>query len=669
MCSYTITDYLEAHRRGDVAFAELGYRKLLLASNQNYDVLHLLAMLCLETERPDEAFSLIAMALKVKPESAVIWNSAGVIHRQNQQIQEAKNCWLRALDLDGRLEDAYVNLLDTLSAEPERPPEFRAICIGAIENRVPLRRPYYELARLQLEEDDQIGAAETWLRMIQERLACESDVLELADSLSHPEAINQVVKVCHELARREDAPVAALQTLSVILTGRLSPYHQRQLSAEMRSEIEATVRGYLAQARQLSQSGKGLFLIARCLRQMGYAAEAIDHLQTAFRLDPQYLPIQQCLANATLETGDVETARAIFRSVVTGDHPMPQSEFELSRIEEVGSPEAISRLREMLRSVTLPEQEKKLCLFALGNRLQSQEKWEEAATQYLLASEIGNTDEQLRNKERYSAQPICRTYDAEYFQAVQWHDRCESDLPIFIVGMPRSGTTLVEQILSCHPDLFAAGELPTIAHLFDSLTNGEEQWKSDPQLLRSSEIARLKPLGDQYIAELMRRMAGAEMPKRVTDKMPTNHRYLGFIANILPKANIVHVLREPKDVFASCIQLNLNWPFSDPDALVYYIKQYQRLMMHWRKTLPINLVEVQYEQLVQNARPEVSRLLESVGLEWDESCLNHTNARREVRTPSKAQVRRGLYTTSIDKWKRYERVFGKYYARLDQDSE
>jgi hypothetical protein len=227
----------------------------------------------------------------------------------------------------------------------------------------------------------------------------------------------------------------------------------------------------------------------------------------------------------------------------------------------------------------------------------------------------------------------------------------EDATPILIVGMPRSGTTLVEQILSSHPEVAAGGEL---SFWGVRATPDEDAW----DVARTSEAARR--LADDCLATLRAIEPNA---KRVTDKSIGLFTTLGLIHRVFPNATLIHCRRHPIDTALSIFTTNFERNFdyaSDRGDLVFYYRQYRRLMAHWREVLPADrLVEVNYEALVADPEPHARRLAAACGLDWNDACLApHRNARK-IATASLWQARQPIYRTSVERWRRYEPWLGE----------
>jgi hypothetical protein len=227
-----------------------------------------------------------------------------------------------------------------------------------------------------------------------------------------------------------------------------------------------------------------------------------------------------------------------------------------------------------------------------------------------------------------------------------------SPTPVFIVGMPRSGTTLVEQTLASHHAVFGAGERREMAMGVLRLRTERPGAAGFPEAVVTMTGEAFRRLGADYVAAL-RPLAPDAV--RITDKMPGNFAYLGLIRMVLPNARIIHLVRDPVDTSLSCFSKL----FTDGMAYSYdlaelgrYHRTYQRLMAHWRSVLPGNaLLEVEYEALVEDFEAQARRLVAHCGLEWDPACLEFYKTSRPVQTASMTQVRQPIYRSSVGRWR------------------
>jgi hypothetical protein len=249
-----------------------------------------------------------------------------------------------------------------------------------------------------------------------------------------------------------------------------------------------------------------------------------------------------------------------------------------------------------------------------------------------------------------------KTYSRKFFDGLKGYGS-DSERPVFIVGMPRSGTTLTETIIAAHPAVFAAGELETIKRcerqMADLVIRDEGVQKNASSLSWvGSEI-----LAQRYLDAIDVKARDASAI-RVTDKMPHNFQAVGFIAMLFPKARIIHTRRSPFDTCLSIWQQNFNDSHAYARNLTdlgHHYAQYLKLMQHWREVLPGRMLEIDYEDLVENQEENSRRLIDHVGLPWDEACLRPQEVKRTVLTASVWQVRQPVHKRSAGRWKAYEK--------------
>jgi len=238
------------------------------------------------------------------------------------------------------------------------------------------------------------------------------------------------------------------------------------------------------------------------------------------------------------------------------------------------------------------------------------------------------------------------------------------NIPIFIVGMPRSGTTLIEQMLSKHSKIFATGETEILSDLIS-----KHFLKNNEDLLLTNKfdfkIEYLDEIGNEYIKNLK---LMSDNSIYITDKLPFNFRWIGLIKLILPNAKIIHCTRNSKDI---CFSIYKNFFYSngvafayDFDDIINYYSLYENLMNHWQKTIPNFIFDVRYENLIENPKIEIEKLLKYLQLDWEDGCLNFYHSKRPVHTLSDTQVRKPLYKDSIRNWKNFEKYLPKNFKSL-----
>jgi hypothetical protein len=224
---------------------------------------------------------------------------------------------------------------------------------------------------------------------------------------------------------------------------------------------------------------------------------------------------------------------------------------------------------------------------------------------------------------------------------------------VFIVGLPRSGTTLTEQVLASHPQVFGAGELNALTMDFDAIPHFMKTNAPPVESLAGLHREATQQLASWHLARLRKLDSASD---RVVDKMPDNYLYLGLIATLFPHARIIHCRRDLRDVAVSCWMTHfrhIRWA-GDQEHIAARFLHYRRIMNHWRQVLPVPVLEIDYEETVANLEGVARKLIAWCGLTWDSACLEFHQKTRPIRTASVAQVRQPIYGRSVARWKHYE---------------
>ena len=323
----------------------------------------------------------------------------------------------------------------------------------------------------------------------------------------------------------------------------------------------------------------------------------------------------------------------------------------------------LERLRD--QTASLPESARCELHFALGRAYDDLGRHAEAFEQWRIANAIKRS-QIAYNELAYLG--ILRDLAAAFtpdFMATRRGTGDPSDIPVFVVGMPRSGTTLVEQMIGSHPGAFGAGEKMYLHYLLGQNLAGPKF----PAHFASVSGEALRKLGTLYVTRLK---ADAPQAGRIVDKLTANFMLCGLIHLILPNARIIHVKRDPLDTCLSCYanmfsQIDYSY---DLGELGRYYRAYETLMAHWRSVLPEGaLLEVQYEELVAGFPAQARRILDYCGLAWDERCLSFHRTERIVHTMSAAQVRRPLYKSAVGRARHYRGWLGPLLAELEAGGE
>jgi tetratricopeptide (TPR) repeat protein len=401
---------------------------------------------------------------------------------------------------------------------------------------------------------------------------------------------------------------------------------------------------------------------ARAFKQLGRTDEAIAPLRAALALQPDHAGALMVLGDALKAMGESGEAAACYRSAIRLKPDNGVAWWSLSNLKSDGfSDSEFSALKQRAAAGSPPQQQVYFD-FALARAFEDREDYDNAFSAYQRANRF-RRQQQPWNATGFSTWLAQLHAGLDGLPIPPRTDSPGTPRPVFIVSLPRSGSTLTEQILAAHPAVTAASELPWIPNLLaeESKRRGEgiNHWSK-----KISEGEWLS-LGEDYLQKSAWWHRDTPL---FTDKLPGNFVYIGAILKMLPNALIVNVRRNAKDVCLSCYrQLFIRGQeFSyDLADLAAYWKDYDRHMTYWRKRAPDQVYDVEYESLVLDPETEIRRLLQFLELEWDPGCLRFHEARRAVNTASAAQVRKGLNTRGINYWQRYADHLDELVLALD----
>lgn len=392
------------------------------------------------------------------------------------------------------------------------------------------------------------------------------------------------------------------------------------------------------------------FNLAKTLKKSGAVDDAVEDYKMTLAIQPNHVGARHSLALTLEELGDFKGAVEHYEAVLKVDPNYTRSLSNLLSLQAYAPSAAlIERAQDLTASSSLPAIERAKLHHGLGKHFDREQKPHIAFSHFAKSnasqSLLGEAFD--ANAHRIFVSSLIDTFSATFFQERQGYG-VNSDTPVFIVGMPRSGTTLVEQILASHQDVHGAGERLDIPRLCEAhlpqFPKNVATWSND----HAAGCAR------EYL-ERARAPVGA---LRTTDKLPTNFLYLGLIALLFPRAKIIYCRRDPMDIGLSCFieMFRKEKDFSlNLETIGSYINDQARLMVHWRKVLPMPILVLQYEDVVEDFGGQTRKILDFCGLEWDPACLAFHHTKRSVNTPSRWQVRQPIYTSSVKRWKRYER--------------
>jgi tetratricopeptide (TPR) repeat protein len=659
-------------------------RQILQQQPNHPFALHLLGVIAHQVGNQPVAAELIKKSIASKPDVALFHANLSEISRQLKQLDQAVSHGERAIALEPNMAMAHSNLgiayfdlkeydkaeacqLRTLEIDPSFAPSLNNL--GSIwrergNNEKALE--YYRRAAAAnsnyLEPLNNLGA----LLLEEDRVPEAIESLEKALKL-HP---NYAESICNmggvHLAQEEhDAALAkfrrALELKPVYLEAQMGLSKTLQ-AMEMLQDAELAAQ----RALQIDESSsKAHALMGSIYAETERPALAEKAYERALQVKPDSPEGMLGLGHLCVENGEIERAETLFLRALELKPDNIAAHVHMIQAKKV-SPENVhfAALLEEEKNADQHSDNRKMSLhFALGKCYDDSKDYDRAFPHFLEGCRM--------KRSKLSYDPDAATKQFEELKEIFSKDFIDSrrgagdssDLPIFVLGMPRSGTTLTEQIIASHPDVFGAGELPDLLRITHRKT--DPATTMFPDNLRYLDAATLTAWGGEYIGALRKRSPDA---KHITDKMPANFFALPLIHLMLPNAKIIHVNRNPVDTCVSCFTRLFNRKQEhtyDLAELGRYYAEYSRLIDRWRAVLPAGaFYDVQYEEIVADQEGQARKLLEYCGLAWDDACIDFYKTKRQVRTASVTQVRQPIYNTSVERWRKYEKHLGPLLDEL-----
>lgn len=399
--------------------------------------------------------------------------------------------------------------------------------------------------------------------------------------------------------------------------------------------------------------------------------EGLKHFLEAAELDSKDAETLNHIGQIHDELGDSQAALGWFRKAIALDPNAVPAYVNLAVHHEKEITDADrAAIERILTTEQLTGKQEAALRFAKAHLLDKQKDYAGATREFRRANLVQKQWHESR-REGYSCErheklvdAIINHFTADFFQRTAgWGS--DSERPVFIIGLPRSGTTLTEQILAAHPDAFGAGELRIAATTFDSLPRRMDRNSHPTDCLQSLPKQLTGVIADDYLWELNRFNSNKS---RVVDKMPENYMYVGWLSLLFPKARFIYCARDPRDIALSCLITSfraVKWS-NDDQFLIHRFQQHRRLMNHWNTICPGKIMEVAYEDTVQDRESQARRMLDWIGLPWNDACLDHTQAETIVRTASVSQARQPMYKSSVARSEKYRDYLSSLFLKLDQ---
>ena len=451
-------------------------------------------------------------------------------------------------------------------------------------------------------------------------------------------------------AEKIEEALAAMQKAAALSPGNIDAHTNLGIILQDTGRLDEAEASYRRALQIKPNYAEALNNLGNTLKELGRFSEAEASILRALEIKPDYANALVAAGRIAADRGQFAEAKTFFRRALVNKPEIPDAWAGIAAMRKMTPDDAdwLATVEQIVQKDLTPRQESKL-RHAMGKYYDDVKDYDQAFQNYRRANELKKS--------------FCKTYDRQNWtvavnQLIQFyhHKRVchalegasNSARPLFIVGMPRSGTSLTEQIVASHPSVFGAGEL----HFWNNAAHEHE-----PALLGGDlNGSLLSVLADECLRNLSGFSADA---LRVVDKMPVNFSHLGLIHAVFPNARILHTQRNPIDTCLSIYFQNFKEGHTyanDLDDLAYYYKEYHRLMAHWRTVLPPEVfLDVPYETLLGDQEGWSRKIIEFIGLDWDERCLDFHQTERNVGTASNWQVRQKIYQSSKERWRNYEK--------------
>jgi tetratricopeptide (TPR) repeat protein len=606
-------------------------------------------------DRRDEAVNQFQHALSLRPDMVAALNNLGVVLQELSRAPEAIDCFRRvaalapdifrvrtnlglALLSQGHAADALPHLQEAARLQPDMAVLHQnlAKALVALERHADARAAYLEASRLDpetaenyhaigltLRHEGQLGGAATWFK------------LATNYEQANPSHWEQLAEVHVEREHFDEA----------------IPCWERVLS--------------LAPSRPATAHNN----LGWSFQQEGRLVEAKHHFEAALRLQPDLAAAHVHLGGIHEELGDMPEAETAFRAALRMQPMLPSAHARLATLlrDKLPDPD-LGALESLLSDPRLNPSPRCRLLFGLAHVLDARGDYVRASTCLHEANALDA--EESRGERQYSPADHDRFIDGlvnaftpEFFERTAGFG-LESRRPVFVLGLPRSGTTLIEQILASHPQVHGGGELRFARQSFETMPEVLHREGPPIESVPHLDESAIHRLAEKHLENLHALDGGNA--DRIVNKMPDNYLYLGLLGAMFPRAVFIHARRDLRDIAVSCWMTDfrsIRWA-GDPAHIANRFQNYRRVMAHWRRTLTVPILDVNYEDTVSDLEGVARRLVSACGLNWNPACLEFYRTRRSIRTASVVQVRQPIYTRSVARWKHYEHDLAELFSTL-----
>jgi len=638
-------DAMSRHQGGNLDEARGMYEEILRDEPGHADSLHMLGVLAHQEGRYEDARDLLAAAIESNDRVGFFHNNLGEVRRILGDTEGAAQCYLAAIELEPQYAQAHNNLGLVLFQ------------LGQVDQAVEAFKTAIGIDSSEPGYHNNLGVVMEAMGRLEDAIPCFRASLELAPGQA--EVNNNLGAALHAQGELEEAERFLTAAAGIDASISNVSYNLSRLYVDQGRLDEAVT----AAGRAIEQNPRHPeyhTALGAAQRAAGDLEASLNSLRAAVAIDPSHAESLNDLGVCLLVLGRFDEAESSFRRALDAEPRLAIAHENLARARRFGEEDRKQiEFVESLASASNQTDKGQVHLhFALGKMLDDVGEYDRAFAHFQTANA-------LEHKGMHFDAESGRSFVARSRESVDGALVEEkraignpSETPIFIVGMLRSGTTLVEQILASHPLIHGGGELEyfrrVAAELPERLGSG-----AYPECLKSLDAQTLDSVSSGYIERLRGSLGEAT---HFTDKNPLNFQHLGLILLAFPNARVIHCRRDPMDVCLSIYFQHFSerhdFAYSFADIAEFH-RQYEQLMAHWRSIFPDRILDVEYEGLVADLEGVGRGIFDFLQLEWDENCLEFHRTVRPVGTASHWQVRQPVYTRSVERWRHYEPVLGE----------
>ncbi len=591
----------------------------------------------------DKALKSLRRAIGIDPEYAQAYNNLGIIYFDRGEFDEAEKNYAKAIELQPTYPEAHNNMGNALRAL-DRGEE----ALNHYEKALMLRENYPEaynnMATVLRDKDMKEESEHAYRRAIQLKPDYTEAYNNLATFLIQESQPDEALRILGDGLKVDEKNVPIL-----INVARVQLEKTNYEAAEMACQIALTEDPGSAEAE---------CVYGQLCHDLDQFDGSLKHFEKAIVLNPDYSEANNHYGIALKSVGRLDDAKKQFQKTLERNPKAFGAYSNLADLEKFDKDNKLLKsMEKLMAEAEEPDTERYMALhFALGKAYDDSGKYDKAFEHFSRGAKLKRAKLDYKEADTFKFfDEIKNTFPAEIFKNRPYEGN-PTELPIFILGMPRSGSTLTEQIVASHPKAFGAGEIKTLARSVGSLRSRFPNLPKYPLILSKIKTDHYKMMSDMYL-DYIKGVSGDAL--RVTDKMLSNYYFVGLIHLLFPNAKIINIVRNPIDTCLSAYTklFKDDMPHSyDLIEMGHYYKRYEDIMEHWHKVLPAGVLkEIKYEDVVADTDKKAREIIDFCGLEWDDQCLDFHKSKRPVKTASVVQVRRPVYNTSVNRWKNYRK--------------